>query len=59
MNIIMFNFIDIYSFIPVSGSVDMGPSALFSPGVYIGVKTALLECGKSWVQVPFESNQRL
>jgi len=31
----MFNFIDIYSFIPVSGCVGMGPSALFFPGVYI------------------------
>ena len=35
----MFNFIDIYSFIPLSGSVGMGPSALFCPGVYIDVKT--------------------
>ena len=59
MNIIMFNFIDIYSFIPVSGCVGMGPSVLFCPGVYIAVKTALLECGKLWVQVPFESIQRL
>ena len=32
MNITVFNFIDISSFIPVSGSVDMGPSALFCPG---------------------------
>ena len=55
----MFNFIDIYSFIPVSGCVGMGPSALFCPGVYITVTMALLECGKLWVQVSFESNQRL
>jgi len=27
----MFNFIDIYSFIPVSGCVGMGPSALLCP----------------------------
>ena len=32
MNIIMFNFIDIYSFIPLSGCVGMGPSALFCRG---------------------------
>jgi hypothetical protein len=36
----MFNFIDIYSFIPVSGCVDMGPSALLFPGVYNAIKTA-------------------
>ena len=36
----MFNFIDIYSFIPVSGCVDMGPSALLFPGGYNAVKTA-------------------
>jgi hypothetical protein len=28
----MFNFIDIYSFIPMSGCVGMGPSALFALG---------------------------
>jgi hypothetical protein len=31
----MFNFIDIYSFIPVSGCVDMGTIALLCPGAYI------------------------
>jgi len=35
----MFNFIDIYSFIPVSGCVGIGPSALLGPGVYNAVKT--------------------
>ena len=38
----MFNFIDICSFIPVSGCVDMGPSALLFPGGYNVVKTAFL-----------------
>ena len=37
----MLNFINIYSFIPVSGCVGMGPSALLCPGVYNAVKTAL------------------
>ena len=37
----MFNFIDHYIFIPVSGSVDRGPRALLFPGVYNAVKTAL------------------
>jgi hypothetical protein len=35
----MFNFIDIYSFIPVSGCVGIGPSALLYPGAYNAVKT--------------------
>jgi hypothetical protein len=37
----MFNFIDIYSFIPVSGCVGMGHSALLCPGAYDVVKTPL------------------
>ena len=37
----MFNFIDIYSFIPVSGCVGRGPSALLWPGPYSAVKMAL------------------
>jgi hypothetical protein len=39
----MFNFIDINSFIPASGCVGMGPSALLFPGgLYINdVKMAL------------------
>ena len=37
----MFNFIDIYSFIPASGCVGMGPNALLYLGVYDAVKTAL------------------
>ena len=37
----MFNFIDIYSFIPVSSCVDMGPRVLFCPGAYNIVKMAL------------------
>ena len=38
----MFNFIDIYSFIPVSVSVGRGPSTLLWPGTYNAVKTALV-----------------
>jgi len=38
----MFNFIDIYCFIPVSGCVGMSPSALHCSGVYNAVKTALI-----------------
>jgi len=37
----MFDFIDIYIFIPVSGCVGMGPSALLWLGAYNAVKTAL------------------
>jgi hypothetical protein len=37
----MFNFIDMYSFIPVSGCVDMAPSVLLWSGAYNAVKTAL------------------
>jgi len=37
----MFNFIDICSFIPLSGCVGMGPNALICLGVYYSVKTAL------------------
>jgi len=37
----MFNFIDIYSFIPVSGCVSRTPSALLFPGAYNAVKTPL------------------
>ena len=40
----MFNFIYIYSFIPMSGCVGMGPSALLFPGARDAVKTALLYC---------------
>ena len=38
----LFNFIDIYSFIPASGCVSMGPSALLWPGACNVVKTALI-----------------
>ena len=38
----MFNFIYIYSFIPMSGCVGIGPSALLFPGARDAVKTALL-----------------
>ena len=38
----MFNFIYIYSFIPMSGCVCMGPSALLFPGARDAVKTAML-----------------
>ena len=37
----MFNFIDIYSFIPVSGFVGMGRSALIFPGAYYAAKMVL------------------
>ena len=37
----MFNFIDNYSFIPLNGCVDMGPSALHCPVAYNAVKTVL------------------
>jgi hypothetical protein len=38
----MFNFIYIYSFIPMSGCVGMGPDALLFPRSRDVVKTALL-----------------
>jgi len=38
----MFNSIYIYSFIPMSGCVGMGPSALLCPGTRDVVKTVLL-----------------
>jgi hypothetical protein len=38
----MFNFLYIYSFIPMSGCVGMGRSALLFPGARDAVKTALL-----------------
>jgi hypothetical protein len=37
----VFNFIHIYSFISVSGCVDMGPGVLLCPGVHNAVKMAL------------------
>jgi len=37
----MFNFIDIYIFIPVSSFVGRGPCALFFPGAKNAIKTAL------------------
>jgi hypothetical protein len=37
----MFNIIDIYSFISMSGCVGRGPGVLFCPGSYNAVKTAL------------------
>jgi len=38
----MFHFIDIYSFIHMSGCVGMGPSALLCPGAYDAVTRALV-----------------
>ena len=38
----MFDFIYIYSFIPMSGCVCVGPGALLFPGARDAVKTALL-----------------
>ena len=41
----MFNVIDIYSFIPVSGCVGMGTSTLLFPVAYSAVKRApVLSC---------------
>jgi len=37
----MFNFIDIYSFIPASACVGMGPSALLCLGACIAAKMTL------------------
>jgi hypothetical protein len=37
----MFNFIDIYRFIPASACVGMGHSALLCPGAYNAAKMAL------------------
>jgi len=37
----MFYFTDIYGFIPLSGCVGMGFSALLCPGAYNAVKTTL------------------
>jgi hypothetical protein len=41
----MFNFINIYSVIPVNGCVGVGPSAPLCPRAYNAVKTALLTMG--------------
>jgi hypothetical protein len=38
----MFNFIDIYIFIPASGCEGRDPSALLCPGAYYAVKKALV-----------------
>jgi len=45
----MFNFIDIYRFIHVSGSVGRGPSALLVRVAYYVAKTALVV----WLYYPF------
>jgi len=37
----MFKYIEIYSFIPVSGCVGMRPSALLCPGAYNAGNTTL------------------
>jgi len=37
----MFNIIDIYSFISMSGCIGRGTGVLFCPGSYNAVKTAL------------------
>ena len=52
----MCNFIYIYSFIPMSCCVGMGPSALLFPGARDTVKTALLqsELGTYTKVVPFQ-----
>jgi len=40
-----FNFIDIYSFIPASDCIAMGPSAMHYSGVNNAVKTAMSKGG--------------
>ena len=40
----MFNFIYIYSFIPMSGCVGIGPSALLFPGARDAVETDCFYC---------------
>ena len=48
----MVNFIDTYSFIPVSGCIDMGTSAMPFPVAYNDVKTAL---GRRVYNLEFQS----
>ena len=44
-------FIDIYSFIPVSSCVDMGPRALLYQGLHYAVRTALFETPQDQLHV--------
>jgi hypothetical protein len=44
-------FIDIYSFIPVSSCVDMGPRALLYQGFHYAVRTALFETPQDQLHV--------
>ena len=45
----MFNFIDLYSFIPGSGCVDIGPKVLVCPRAYHAVKTDLTRTSNTFV----------
>jgi hypothetical protein len=45
----MFNFIDLYSFIPGSGCVDIGPNVLVCPRAYHAVKTDLTRTSNTFV----------
>jgi hypothetical protein len=47
----MFYFIDIYSFIPVSGCVGMGTGALLCPGANDAVKTTLCAIRHSFMYI--------
>jgi hypothetical protein len=47
----MLNFIDMYSFIPVSSCVDVGPCALLYQGFRYAVRTALFETPQDQLQV--------
>jgi hypothetical protein len=54
----MFNFIDIYICIPVSGCVGRGLSVLLFPGAYDAVQTALsIDSGFGDVQAKLTTRQ--
>ena len=51
----MFNSIDIYSFIPESGCLGIGPSALLCPGGYDAVRTVLMSELQKYFKIIFHS----
>jgi hypothetical protein len=55
----MFNFIDINSFISVSGYIDLNFSAWLFPGAYCAVKTALLRPPSPTLRLNARSNKSL
>jgi hypothetical protein len=57
----MLNFIDIYIFIPVSGCVGRGPSALLCPGAYNAVKSALIMvcCTIMLMATPYHNGRKI